>query len=91
MKSSGILKNKKFLWILGILIVIILLALIQRKTIKDGGGSDTEVLSTQKVNFTGYSGHGTYNLDQDTRLETYKKVAQIEGKKLMLIRKQWMP
>lgn len=81
MKSSGILKNKKFLWILGILIVIILLALIQRKTIKDGGGSDTEVLSTQKVNFTGYSGHGTYNLDQDTRLETYKKVAQIEGKK----------
>lgn len=81
MKSNDILKNKKILWIIGVLVVVVLLALIQRKAISSGGGGNTDVLASQKVDFVGYSGHGNSKLDEKTRVETYKKVAQIEGKK----------
>lgn len=75
--------NKAFLWSVGIIVVIILSGLFFLNNMnKQASGNDsTAVLEGQKVTYLSNNGNKKLSLDKNSKFETYKKVARLEGQK----------
>ncbi|AKP67436.1 hypothetical protein [Companilactobacillus ginsenosidimutans] len=78
-KFKNTLKNKNLVTIITAAVVIIVLVIAGRAI--RNNHQQQNLLSGNEVSFTGYNGHGSANFDQAITLDTWKKVAQVEGKK----------
>lgn len=78
--SKNIFKNKKVIAI-AIVVVLILVALLFRRSLQPTGTSAKGALDTVKFDFTGYNAHGSLSIDSESRMKTFKQIAQIEGQK----------